>query len=635
MLPKFKLNNNMRDILNLLESIEVMEGGNIWKDDLATKRIDRSDVLPTVKFLEKITGLSLTNNLLGSTGIKDSSGDLDIAVDANKYDKNDLQAKLNAWANANDKTALTKKTGVSVHFRTPINGDAKNGYIQTDFMFLNDVPFARWSMRAPSSYFKGAHKHIVMASIAKTLGLKWSFSTGLTDRNTGEPIKGGKDADTVAKILFGKNASSETINTVENMLDALDNDPYREQKLADARTVIGNELDAYNKQKNITEDGNNKSLTKQDLETILKNNGYEDLKIQGNKISVLVQIPDGSVAKNFRILIMKEILNILKNEVPEYNPQYSNDTSLSSLGGLVFPNNQLKIVVKDTGKQGEKSAGVANELELASMIDSVIQKYGSADVSFTDDRGVKLTIENANKVEVAGRDTKGRKKADVLIISPESRLPISIKKVNADMWESADSLVGKRAREVIDKLVKEGIVELIPIGERKGQTVYKLSKEIVMEPTEEEAMQTIFGSDINPEGGIVIQTFKPEHFKQNKNRVDINAYAVIVNKDDIPESHVMQWLLRNDSSRNSATIGIPGIRPLGVTLQRGLGKKNDKDVILVDTEGNVIRSGSTTSKKVKPDLDFEKTATNIERGASKPISMKPKSDKGVGRQKRK
>lgn len=625
----------MRDILNLLESIEVMEGGNIWKDDLATKRIDRSDVLPTVKFLEKITGLSLTDNLLGSTGIKDTSGDLDIAVDANKYDKNELQAKLNAWANTNDKTALTKKTGVSVHFRTPINGDKRNGYIQTDFMFLNDVPFARWSMKAPSSYFKGAHKHIVMASVAKPLGLKWSFSTGLTDRNTGEPIKGGKDATTVAKILFGSNANSDTISTVENMLNALANDPNREQKLADARTVIGNELDSFEKQQGITEDQENKSLTKQDLESILKNNGYEDLKIQGNKISVLVQIPEGAVARDFRILIMKEILNILKSEVPEYNPQYSNDTSLSSLGGLIFPNSQLKVVVKDTGKQGEKSAGVANELELASMIDSVIQKYGSADISFTDDRGVKLTIENANRVEVAGRDTKGRKKADVLIISPESRLPISIKKVNADMWESADSLVGKRAREIIDKLVDEGVVELIPIGERKGQPVYKLSKEIVMEPTQEEAMQTIFGSDINPEGGIVIQTFKPEHFKQDQNKVDIDAYAVIVNKDDIPESHVMQWLLRNDSSRNSAALGIPGIRPLGVTLQRGLGKKGDKDVILVDTEGNVIRSGSSNTEKKKSGMDFAKAAKTITRGANKPLTMKPKSFKGISRQKRK
>jgi hypothetical protein len=35
-------------------------------------------------------------------------------------------------------------------------------------------------------------------------------------------------------------------------------------------------------------------------------------------------------------------------------------------------------------------------------------------------------------------------------------------------------------------------------------------------------------------------------------------------------------------------LGIAGIRPLGVTLTRGIGKKGTKDVILVDVEGNVV-----------------------------------------------
>ncbi|MDV7390500.1 hypothetical protein RZS08_04060, partial [Arthrospira platensis SPKY1] len=106
----------------------LLEGGNVWKDDLATTRINQADVVPTVKFLEKITGLPLVNNLLGTTGKKATSGDIDVAVDASKVDKNQLEQRLKAWAAKNDPTALTKKTGVSVHFRTPINGDPTNGY---------------------------------------------------------------------------------------------------------------------------------------------------------------------------------------------------------------------------------------------------------------------------------------------------------------------------------------------------------------------------------------------------------------------------------------------------------------------------------------------------------------------------
>jgi len=111
-----------------------------------------------------------------------------------------------------------------------------------------------------------------------------------------------------------------------------------------------------------------------------------------------------------------------------------------------------------------------------------------------------------------------------------------------------------------------------------------------MEPTEEEALNAIFGNDLNPEGGVVIQTFKPEHFKQVKNNVTVDAHAVITNAGEIPESHLMVWLLRNDSTRNGGSLGVAGIRPLGVTLTRGIGKKGTKDVILVDQFGNVVKN---------------------------------------------
>jgi hypothetical protein len=625
----------MRELINIIESIIVTEGGNIWKDDLATVRINKNDVVPTVKFLEKITGLPLVDNMLGSTGIKASSGDLDLAVDNKKIDKAVLQKRLDDWSNKNDNKAFTKKTGVSVHFRTPINGNPQNGYVQTDFMFLDDLPFAKWSMSAPESQFRGAHKHILLASVAKALGLKWSFQTGLSDRATGKALEKGKDPNFVAKQLFGSKANSDTIKTVETMLAALENDPDRENKLADARTVIGKELDQYEQSKNLTE--GNKKASKNDIESVLRKNGFENFKVAGNKLQVLVQIPDGSKKENFRIATLQNVLQILKKSFPKSGVQYSDDASLSSIGGVVFSDSPVKVLVKDLGKQGDKSAGVANEIELAGIISSMIEKYGSANVKFVDERNKVLALDDVTEVEVAGRDTGGRKKADVVLKSETDRLPISIKKVNADMWESADNLFGARAKSILQKLVKEKVVKLTKIKERNGIPVYALSKEIVMEPTEEEAMQAIFGSDINPKGGIVIQTFTPEHFQQKDDNITINCKAVIATKDDIPESHVMYWLLRNDSDRNSKSLGIAGIRPLGVTMQRGFGKSGSKDVVYVNVDGEV--TDKPTGKSVDVDTrkkpDLAKAAKQITQGAGKPISMKPKTSKGVGRQKRK
>jgi hypothetical protein len=137
------------------------------------------------------------------------------------------------------------------------------------------------------------------------------------------------------------------------------------------------------------------------------------------------------------------------------------------------------------------------------------------------------------------------------------------------------------------------VIKLVKIAERESKQgmvpVYKLSKEIVVEPTPEESMKAIFGNDLNPEGGIVIQTFKPEHYIQKDNNVTVQCHAVITAWEDIPESHLMVWLLRNDSSRNSVALGIPGIKPMGVTLTRGIGRTGTKDVVLVDRNGNVIK----------------------------------------------
>jgi len=374
-------------------------------------------------------------------------------------------------------------------------------------------------------------------------------------------------------------------------------------------------------------------LSKADVEKVLRKNGYEHFKESGSKLTVLVQIPDGKKKDEFRSAILMEILGILKHVLPKYKPMYSDDARLSSLGGIVFGNSNIKVLVKDLGKQGDQSAGVANEIELASILQSVIDKYGSANITFEDPRGKTLKIKNCVDVEVAGRSTANRKKADVVLKSSKNKLPVSIKKINADMWESADNMFGARAREILNKLIKDKVIKLEKIKMRGDIPVYKLSKEIVMEPTEEEAMNAIFGSDINPEGGIVIQTFKPEHFKQDENDVQVDAHAVIKNKEDIPESHAMLWLLRNDSDRNSASLGIAGIRPLGVTATRGLGKKGDKDVIMVDVDGNVVK-GFKKDKEEPKEPSLSKASKSIiepKRKKKKPIPVEP----NVGRAKRK
>lgn len=366
-------------------------------------------------------------------------------------------------------------------------------------------------------------------------------------------------------------------------------------------------LDILDRQ--LLEDEAKSSFSKNDLLDLLKKMGYEDNSVKGNQIKVLVQLP-AKKQTEFRKDVLANILSNLQQQAPDQDPKYS--AGGSSIGSIVFGNNKFVIFVKDKEVQGDKSAGVANEVELGSIIQGVIDKYGSANVTFTDPRGKKLTINDATDVDISGRQASGRKKADVVIKSPTSRLPVSIKKVNADMWESADNLFGQKAKAIIQKLVDEGIVTLNKdeaASKAAGEPVYQLSKEIVIEPTEEEALKAIFGSDINPEGGIVIQTFKPEHFKQDGNNINVEAHAVITSKEDIPETHIMYWLLRNNKERNVKSLGIRGIRPLGVTAARAFGTKGTKNIVFVDPEGNVIKPSDFT-KDVKSIGDIKKQGTS-------------------------
>ena len=129
----------------------LLEGGNIFKDvnkQTLTQRINRADVVPTLKWLERIINLPLLDNTLGTTGKKETSGDLDIAVDDQTADKDKLIAVLKQWVqqyHPEDKLRTwIAKSGISVHFKTPINGDESNGYVQTDLMFGN-TDFMKWS----------------------------------------------------------------------------------------------------------------------------------------------------------------------------------------------------------------------------------------------------------------------------------------------------------------------------------------------------------------------------------------------------------------------------------------------------------------------------------------------------------
>lgn len=214
--------------MKLLEisHIRLMEGGEVFKNSdgtSQTQRIKRADINPTLVWLSKITGLPTKDMTLGSVGKKASSGDLDIAVDANIVSKTQLVGILSKWAHANnqDPKKYVKKSGISVHFLSPIKGDSANGFVQVDFMFDQDPEWLKFSMfsAGDSSKYSGADRNLLMSSIAKALGMKYSWQKGLIRRDDESLIS--KDPNQVAQKMFGNNYNKDDLLSVETLQNAI------------------------------------------------------------------------------------------------------------------------------------------------------------------------------------------------------------------------------------------------------------------------------------------------------------------------------------------------------------------------------------------------------------------------------
>jgi hypothetical protein len=209
------------------------EGGNVFKltdGQPATTRISRENVVPTVQWLEQLTGLNLVDNMLGSTGRKETSGDLDLGIDKTKITKDVLiQQLLKRGVKAED----IKKSGDSVHLKTPILGDAENGYVQTDFMF-GDPEFQKFALNTGESDYKGVHRAILLASIAKAQGMKWSYKNGLMDRETNEIIT--KNPQEIAQKLI--NGTTADLSSVESIVKKIKARADYEELVKDARDAF-------------------------------------------------------------------------------------------------------------------------------------------------------------------------------------------------------------------------------------------------------------------------------------------------------------------------------------------------------------------------------------------------------------
>ena len=207
----------MKDVA---ESI-LKEGGNIFQ---GTADFDQKLIPDMMKQINGVMTKAGVKALPIGSGASPTpgkmSGDLDMIADAGK-----LIQKLNAPDVKTAKIELekmfqqagfeTKKTGQIVHVKTNIGDTAQqvdimvvdNGETAQKF-HVHDIP--------KGSPYKGVHKQIMIADLAKEKGFKWSPYKGLVNRDTNELVS--NDLDNIAKQLIGPNATASDLGSVESIL---------------------------------------------------------------------------------------------------------------------------------------------------------------------------------------------------------------------------------------------------------------------------------------------------------------------------------------------------------------------------------------------------------------------------------
>ena len=227
----------------------ILEGGNAIENSTDVPKDRVPEVVATAKSLLPQSLLKNLQPHIGSAGFKDTpAGDIDLMIEANdlvehfktQNSKNPvLDAKKRLAELLTSQGYASKVAGRNVHVGIPFPG----GLAQVDYMVIQDASLvAPYHQHGPRGMyadpeFKGAAIYQLIASIAKHLGLTFdAFGATLKRRDTGEVI--ARDRDAVAKILLNVNAKADDLNSVKSILAALQNDPERNEKLAQARADV-------------------------------------------------------------------------------------------------------------------------------------------------------------------------------------------------------------------------------------------------------------------------------------------------------------------------------------------------------------------------------------------------------------
>ena len=267
----------------------ILEGGNAFE---GVGTIHISEIEPTLDAISRATDLSdIVSKTLGSVGKKEYSGDIDIGIEPK--DPEEMKEFIDSLERVYGQTGV-RKIGQLITTKVPIEGydpskderQPRTGFVQVDYMFGNPewMKFVYHSPYEKDSKMKGVHRHLAMASLARTIqdyvsdeedefgrpvertSYKWSGAknglvktkqTSRQNARTGKTIKKQdeeivedpiKNAEGIAEVLFRGKAGAEYLDSAESVIAGAQK-AYSPQELEKIFSSIARAFISYDKGK--------------------------------------------------------------------------------------------------------------------------------------------------------------------------------------------------------------------------------------------------------------------------------------------------------------------------------------------------------------------------------------------------
>jgi len=297
-------------------------------------------------------------------------------------------------------------------------------------------------------------------------------------------------------------------------------------------------------------------MTKQQIKKKLKANGYLPFDYDNKSIYVILNYKS-------RVIEYEKLQSLFLIDGGKY---IKNKRTLTSNGHIQIGNIMIAITpskIKQIDQRriqrylsSEPRNSIKNEIYLEKAISQIVWDTLSTITIIFKAGGKRVILKKVKGSKGVGSDVSGRKKADILILIGQYKLPVSIKMKTASFWESADTYWGVNARKMIDRGAIEGKLD----ANINGNTM-RMNKPLGTTATRKEEKDVVFGSDILKNGFIVKQTFTATQFNYDGK---INTLTVICDRlyksqSDLKTNDRAWFIVRNNKTRKSKKIGINGV----------------------------------------------------------------------------